>query len=220
MKIDRSIFVLAAAAGLALLTVVGIAQLSGGRGGHGPTGGESQGKALVGGHFSLVDHTGKRVTDQDYRGKYLLVYFGYTHCPEICPTSLQSVADAMQRLGRLADEIVPLFVTVDPERDSVAAMAEYVGNFDPRTVGLTGSKEELAEASKAYRVYAKKVVTDSSVDFDHSSIVFLMDRTGDYVSHFGYGVDGERMAEAIRKVFAEREPKLVSALPGEGGSAR
>jgi protein SCO1/2 len=214
MKFDKSLAILAAAAALALLVVVGLAQLGTPPG----NGVEPQGKALVGGHFTLTDHTGKRVTEQDFRGKYLLVYFGYTHCPEICPMSLQSIADAMQRLGPLANEVVPLFFTVDPERDGVKEMADYVSNFDPRTVGLTGSKEELAEASKAYRVYARKVVTDSAVDFDHSAIVFLMDRNGDYVTHFGYGVEGERMAEGIRKVLAEREPKLMSALEVKGGA--
>lgn len=213
MKPDKSLILLAIAAALALLAVAAMSQIGGG------PGLQPQGKALVGGAFSLTDHTGKRVTEKDYRGKYLLVYFGYTHCPEICPLSLQSITTAMERLGPLGDEITPLFITVDPARDGVAQIADYVSNFDRRTVGLTGSKEELAEASKAYRVYSKRVESDDAVDFDHSAITFLMDRNGDYVRHFAYGVDGDVMAAQIRDIFAKREPQKLSAI-SEGGAAR
>jgi protein SCO1/2 len=170
----------------------------------------NQGSAgLIGGSFSLTDHTGKSVTEKDFKGKYQLIYFGYTYCPEICPMSLQSVADAMELLGPVADAITPLFITVDPERDTPEQLASYVENFDHRMVGLTGTPAEISAAKKAFRVYSKKVVSEDAVDFDHSAITFLMDRDGHYLAHFAYGVSGEAMAERIRPLLKVRpEQKL------------
>ena len=111
------------------------------------------GKSLVGGPFSLVDQTGKRVTDKDYRGKYMLVFFGYTNCPDICPAGLQVMSAALEKLGHRGDDIVPLFITVDPERDTPQKLAAYVKNFSPRLIGLTGSPSDVAAAAKAYRVF-------------------------------------------------------------------
>src|SRR5690606_11015171 len=107
------------------------------------------GEALVGGPFALTDHTGERVTDQDFRGRYMLVYFGYTWCPDVCPTELQVISSALDELGDKAAQIRPIFITVDPERDTVAQMADYVANFHPSFVGLTGSSEEVAAVAKA-----------------------------------------------------------------------
>ena len=111
---------------------------------------QTSGKALIGGPFTLVDQTGKTVTDQDFRGRYMLVFFGFTHCPDICPAELQVMSAALDELGPKADEVVPVFITLDPERDTQAAMGAYVKNFGSRFVGLTGSPEQIAAAAKAY----------------------------------------------------------------------
>src|SRR6185312_12588134 len=110
------------------------------------------GKALIGGPFTLVGKDGKPVTDQDFRGKYMLVFFGFTHCPDICPAELQMVAEALDRLGDKANEVIPIFISVDPERDTPEVLAAYVKSFGPKFVGLTGSPDQIAAATKAYRV--------------------------------------------------------------------
>lgn len=163
---------------------------------------QSTGTALIGGPFTLSDHTGKRVTESDYRGKFMLVFFGYTYCPDICPAELQVVAAALDELGDKAKEIQPIFITVDPERDTVEQMGEYVENFHPTQVGLTGSSEEIAKVAKAYRVYYARVEDQGDGDYlmDHSSILYLMDRDGKFVTHFNYGTD----AKALSKALAER----------------
>lgn len=162
----------------------------------------SSGKALVGGPFSLVDHTGKQVTEQDFRGKLMLMFFGFTNCPDVCPSELQVMTAALDQLGAKAADVVPVFVTVDPERDTVEQMAQYVANFSPRLVGLTGTPAQIAAAAKAWRVYYAKVNDESSTagyTMDHSAIVYLMGRNGEYLAHFAYGTDAEAMAAGIAR---------------------
>lgn len=162
----------------------------------------TSGKALVGGPFSLLDHTGRRVTDADFRGRFMLVFFGFTHCPDVCPAELQVMTAALEKLGDRADKVVPIFVTVDPERDTVEAMASYVAHFHPRLVGLTGTPDEIAAVARAYRVYHAKVKDEGSAagyTMDHSAIVYLMDEKGEYAAHFTYGVDPDTMAEGIAR---------------------
>lgn len=162
--------------------------------------GQSGGRALVGGPFTLTDHTGKRVSETDFAGRYMLVYFGFTYCPDACPAGLQLIGETMERLGAKARQVVPIFITVDPERDTVAQMSAYVANFHPQLVGLTGTLEEITDAARAYRVYFAKVEDDSSGDgysVDHTSIIYLMDRTGAYVTHFRHGMTSEEMARRI-----------------------
>jgi len=164
----------------------------------------SAGKALVGGPFELVDHTGKTVTDKDFRGRFMLVYFGFTFCPDICPSGLQVMAAALDKVGAKADRIVPIFITVDPERDTPAQLAQYVSSFHPRLIGLTGSPEQTAAVQKAYRVYAKKVADDKSsagFTFDHTSLMYLMDPKGDYVAHFTHATPVERIAERLAQAL-------------------
>jgi protein SCO1/2 len=124
---------------------------------------------------------------------------------------MQHMSDAMEQLGPLGDEIAPLFITVDPDRDTPEQMKVYLENFDPRTLGLTGTHEQIKAAIKSYRIYSKKVVTEDAIDFDHSAMTFFMDREGNYVAHFNYGVTGDDMASKIRAIFAKREPEKVSA---------
>ncbi len=163
----------------------------------------STGKALVGGPFTLVDHTGKTVTDKDFRGRYMLVYFGFTNCPDICPSGLQVMAAALDKAGAKADQVTPIFITVDPERDTPEQLASYVSSFHPRLVGLTGSPEQVTAALKAYRVYAKKVEDPKSTagfTFDHTSIIYLMDRDGDYLANFTHASSVDRIAERLAKL--------------------
>ena len=172
-----------------------------------PQGGQpvqSSGTALVGGPFSLVGADGKPVTDRDFRGRYMLIFFGFTHCPDICPAELQVIAEALGELGDKAKNVVPIFITLDPERDTPEAMGNYVKSFGPNFVGLTGSPEAIAAAAKAYRVsYAKVEDKESAADYgvDHSALVYLMDPKGRYVTHFSYGLSAEQMAEKLGKLL-------------------
>jgi protein SCO1 len=172
-----------------------------------PQGGQpvqSSGTALIGGPFSLVGTDGKPVTDRDFRGRYMLIFFGFTHCPDICPAELQVTAQALDQLGDKTKKVVPIFITLDPERDTPEAMANYVKSFGPNFVGLTGSPEAIAAAAKAYRVsYAKVENKNSPGDYsvDHSALVYLMDPEGRYVTHFSYGLSADQMAEKLGKLL-------------------
>ena len=164
----------------------------------------SVGRALVGGPFQLVDHTGKPVTDKDFRGRYMLVMFGFTFCPDICPSGLQVLSAALDRIGRKADKVVPIFISVDPERDTPKALADYVVSFHPRLVGLTGTPEQVDKAAKAYRVYYKKVRDEASsapYTIDHSALIYLMGPDGAYVAHFSHTTGVEAMAERLAKLL-------------------
>ena len=169
-----------------------------------PTTGQNQvlsGTAQIGGPFTLTDHTGKRVTEKDFQGRFTLIYFGYTYCPDVCPAELQVISAAIDQLGEKGDKVTPVFVTVDPERDTVKQMASYVVNFHKRLVGLTGNPSEIREAAKAYRVYYAKSKDGSATDYlmDHSSIVYLMSPQGKYLAHFSYGTGVDEMARGIAK---------------------
>lgn len=162
------------------------------------------GRALVGGPFSLTNHLGQAVTEKDFLNQYMLVYFGYTYCPDICPGELQNMIvalDILEQKGFDASNVQPILISIDPERDTVAALNQYVGLFHPRLVGLTGTADEVREAARAYRVYYQRAEGDDTVEYlmDHSSIVFLMSREGEYLAHFGFGTSAESMADGISK---------------------
>jgi protein SCO1/2 len=162
------------------------------------------GQALVGGPFTLTDHTGKRVTDQDFRGRFMMVFFGFTFCPDVCPTALQVMAAALDKIGPKAEQITPVLITVDPERDTPEQMAMYVKSFHPRLVGLTGSPDEIAAVAKAYRVYFKRVPDPKSsggYTMDHSAIIYVMGPDGAFRTHFPYTVDANAMAERLGKLL-------------------
>lgn len=166
---------------------------------------ESQGKALVGGPFSLVDQTGKRVTEADFAGRAELVYFGYTYCPDVCPTGLATMMAAYDELSPEEQaKVAPIFITVDPERDDVAAMASYVALFHPALIGLTGTAEEVDAAASAWRVYHRKAENEAASGYlvDHSAFTYLMNGRNEYVTHFSHGVTPDEMAKAIRKALA------------------
>ncbi len=162
------------------------------------------GKALVGGPFKLINHHGESVTDESFRGKYMLVFFGYTYCPDVCPSELQVMSAALDRLESKAEDIVPIFITIDPERDTVKQMADYVSHFHNKFIGLTGSPDAIQAAARAYRVfYSKSKDSESDSDYlmDHSSIVYFMDRNGAYITHFSFGTSPEKMAEKIARAM-------------------
>ena len=162
---------------------------------------ESSGKALIGGPFALVDHHGMEVTDGDFRGRLLLVYFGYTFCPDVCPLELETVSRALELLGPDAGQVQPLFITIDPERDTPQVMADYVAHFHPGLVGLSGSVARIRDVAGAYRVFYQKAEDGSDrrdYFMDHSSYVFVMDREGRYLRHFSARTSPEEMARGIR----------------------
>lgn len=163
------------------------------------------GVALVGGPFSLTDQDGKRVTEKDFLGKYMLVFFGYTYCPDVCPTELQVMTAALDQLGPAADKIQPVFVSIDPQRDTPEILKAYVGNFGPRLMGLTGTADEIASVAKAYRVYyAKAGNSTSGSDYlmDHSSIIYLMGPDGRFIKHMSYTTDVAKLAQELKETLA------------------
>jgi protein SCO1/2 len=172
-----------------------------------PAGGPQQassGKALIGGPFTLLEPDGTNVTDQTFAGKPMLVYFGFTNCPDVCPSGLQVISAALDKLGPKADGITPLFITVDPERDTPQVLGEYVKSFNPRIIGLSGSPQDIAAVTKAYRVYVNKVPNDKEPErygVDHSSFMYLMDAKGEYVKHFLHTVDVDQLANELAKAL-------------------
>jgi cytochrome oxidase Cu insertion factor (SCO1/SenC/PrrC family) len=169
-----------------------------------PQGPIGSGTALVGGPFTLTNQDGKRVTDQDFRGKYMLIFFGFTYCPDVCPSELQVMSAALDQLGPEAEKIQPIFISIDPARDTPEAMKIYISNFHPRMVGLTGSAEDIAAVAKAYRIYyAKAKGSENSPDYtmDHSTILYLMGPDGKFVKHFTYGTEVAGLADGLREAI-------------------
>ena len=160
--------------------------------------------AAIGGPFTLVGSDGKTVTDQSYRGKLLLVYFGYTFCPDVCPTTLNNIAQALIELGTQASAVTPVFITIDPKRDTPKKMGEYVKAFDPRIIGLTGSEAQIAAVAKEYHVYYAPQAADETGNYlvDHSSFVYLMNRNGKFVKVMPGSLSGIEMADTIKRFLA------------------
>lgn len=158
----------------------------------------------IGGPFTLEDGSGHTVTDRDFRGKYMLVYFGYTMCPDVCPTTLNAVADAMDKLGAKAQQVQPVFITVDPHRDTPAVMKQYVKAFGSDIIGLTGTADQIATVAKEYRVYYAQHRTGPGPDdysMDHSSVLYLMDTKGGFIAPVRADLSGDAMAANLRKLL-------------------
>ena len=156
--------------------------------------------AAIGGPFELTDQNGRTVTERDLKGRPFLVFFGFTRCPDICPTTLFEVSEIMRALGKDADRVGALFITVDPERDTPAALKDYLSSFDPHLAGLTGDPAAVAAVAKAYRVYFKKVPLDQGgYTMDHTAIVYLMDKDGRFVSPFNMKRTTEAAAADLRR---------------------
>ena len=165
---------------------------------------KSFGTALIGGPFTMLNHKGETVTDKTYLGSYTLVFFGFSNCGDVCPTELQVMAQALGSLGSDAEKIIPLFVTVDPERDTPQVLLAYLANFDARLQGLTGSAEQLAAIAKAYHIFYKKVPNPSNpndYEMDHPSILYLMGPDGKFVKHFAYTTDANSLGAELKKVL-------------------
>lgn len=173
-------------------------------------------RTRFGGPFVLTASDKRVVTDRAFRGRYMLIYFGYTHCPDICPTTLMAVSQVLKELGPLAAKVQPVFVSIDPERDTPAVVGEYVGSFDPRIIGLTGSPTEIAAVTKQYRVFYKKLPADNSSDYfmEHSSYIYVIDPHGDYVTLFSHD-----QTEAPDQMTA-RLRELLAAAPSDNMADR
>lgn len=182
------------------------------------------GSVLIGGPFTMTDHSGETVTSKDFRDSYLLVFFGFSNCPDVCPTTLADIARTLELLDEKSAFVQSLFVSLDPERDTPERLAEYVAAFDPKIVGLTGTPEQVAAVADQYRVYYEKVSaaaysqqgsessasekaaeTSSGEDYmiSHQGNTYLMSPEGQYLTHFSYGTRPEAMAKTIRKAFAK-----------------
>lgn len=156
--------------------------------------------SAIGGPFRLVDQDGRAVSDQDMKGKPFLVFFGFTHCPDVCPTTLFEVSEVLSKLGPDGDRVGALFVTVDPERDTPAKIKDYLASFDPHLRGLSGDAEAIAAMQKGYRVYSKKVaLAEGGYTMDHSALVYLMDKEGRFVAPFNIKRRPEDSAADLRR---------------------
>jgi len=156
--------------------------------------------AAIGGPFQLTDQHGKAVTDKNLKGKPTLIFFGYTHCPDVCPTSLFEISEVLRAMGKDADKVNAVFISVDPERDTQATMKDYLSSFDPHLEGLSGDPDAIANVIKSYRVYAKKVPTkDGDYTMDHTALIYLMDRDGRFVSPFNLKRTPEEAAVDLKR---------------------
>lgn len=164
-----------------------------------PDGGS--GLALIGGPFSMVNQDGKPVTEKDFRGRFMLIFFGYTYCPDVCPTELQVMTAAIDAMGEDGKAITPILVTVDPARDTPEVLKSYVENFGPNVVGLTGSAEQVAAMARAYRVYYAKAGSGGATDYlmDHSNIIYLMGPDGSFLRHFTFTTDAPKLASELKE---------------------
>jgi len=157
----------------------------------------------IGGPFNLVDQNGRPFTDSDLKGKWHLVFFGYTHCPDVCPTTLNELALAMDRLGKTRDKVGIVFITVDPDRDTPEALKSYVASFDAPVTALTGTQEQVNGAEKAYRVYSAKHPTENgNYDMDHSAVIYVMDPEGRFTGTFTPDTGADAVAERLQKLLS------------------
>lgn len=194
-----------AIAGLILGGIFGVVAVTGGLPGSGSPQTSTSGKALVGGPFTLTDHTGKRVTEKDFLGHYTLIFFGFTNCPDICPSGLQVMTAALDKLGPKADAVTPVFITFDSARDTPEKLATYVKSFHPRLIGLTGSEEELGTVTKSFRVYVQKVTDEKSpgnYTFDHSSFFYLMGKDGSFLTPIPHTTDVDELVRALNAALS------------------
>ena len=162
------------------------------------------GRGTVGGPFSLTDQSGRQRSDSDFRGKLMIVYFGYTFCPDVCPADLMAITQALDALGPAADGIQPIFITVDPERDT-KLLAEYVSAFHKSLIGLTGSPEEIRKVANAYKAFYTKVpgTRDGEYAIDHAGVIYLMGRGGEYLGFIPPQTGPEKLTEVLRKYLSK-----------------
>jgi len=156
---------------------------------------------VLGGPFSLTDQNGATRTDKDFRGKYMLVFFGYTYCPDVCPTTLAVMSEALKMMGQRAEKVAPVFITVDPKRDTPEKLKSYLDSFGPEFVGLTGNTSDIANVAKGYRVYYREQSSDQKGDYgvDHSGVIYLMDPNGVFVANYSLETSPEALAADLMK---------------------
>ena len=161
------------------------------------------GRGRVGGPFTLTDQTGKQRSDTDFRGKLMIVYFGYTYCPDVCPTDLMAITQALDALGPAAEDVQPVFITIDPERDT-KLLAGYVSAFHRSLVGLTGSPDEIRKVANSYKAFYVKVQDERSRDYsiDHAGVIYLIGRNGEYLGFMPPQTNPDRLTEVLRKNLA------------------
>ncbi len=169
----------------------------------------------LGGPFTLHDQNGKPVSDSDFRGRYMLVYFGFTFCPDMCPTGLATVGRALDKLGDEAAKIAPIFITIDPERDTPERLKNYVAEFHPSILGLSGTTEQTKTVTDAYHVYFKKTDTEDGPDYlmDHSAMIYLMDKQGNYLEAFDEEEKPDVLAAELRKAIDVSEGRGPTKQP-------
>jgi len=191
--LNRRKFVIGASAGMALASTFTVQPTFAGQDTPPPL------ASLFGGPFSLIDHNGQPRTNKDFLGKFMLIYFGYTFCPNICPVNLQNNADAIKVLGKKGKQIVPLFITTDPERDTVDVLRKHVANFGESLIGLTGTEQQISSVTKAYRIRRRKVVIPDEPDYlvDHTSFTFLMGPDGAFRTFFPHNTQVPVLVKAI-----------------------
>ncbi len=174
---------------------------------------KSSGDGRIGGKFSMIDHRGRQVTERDFHGKFMLIFFGYTFCPDICPTELQTMSEVLDALGRDAEKVRPVFATIDPERDTAPVLADYLSNFHARFIGLTGTKGQVADTARTFGVYYARVKSRNAPDrnpdgekeylMNHSAFIFLMDGDGRFRAAFRAGIGNDGMVRRIRAELAK-----------------
>ncbi len=167
--------------------------------------GHSHDAPTIGGPFALIDGDGQTITNTDFHGKFMLVYFGYTFCPDVCPTTLTEIADAMDKLGPSAAQMQPIFITVDPKRDTPAVMKQYTASFSPKLLGLTGTPQQIAAVAKEYRVYYSEHRTGpgpNDYSMDHSSIIYLMGRDGQFIRPIPADGTADQLASILKKAMS------------------
>lgn len=158
------------------------------------------GQPSIGGPFRLTDQYGKTVTQADFRGRYMLIYFGYSYCPDVCPTTLGVMAQALEKLGAQSERVVPVFITVDPARDTPKVLADYMKAFGPNFIGLTGSNDQIKAVEKEYRVYAaKRPLENGNYGMDHSSVIYLMGTNGKMVSFYDEAMSPDDLAKDLKE---------------------
>ncbi len=198
-----------APSGLARIAIVGVIAIASiayvvtGENFRGPQNPSSNSQvASIGGPFTLTEHTGKVVTERDFRGKFMLLTFGYTYCPDVCPTTLSKMATALDLLGEAATAVTPVFFSIDPARDTPEHLKEYVGFFHPRLRGLTGTPEQVAAAAKVFKIYYAKAKSEAGADaddytMDHSALTYLIGPDGKFLTYFSHIVEAKEMALGI-----------------------
>jgi len=166
----------------------------------------------IGGPFTLTDQDGKTIRDTSFHGKYMLVYFGYTYCPDLCPTGLEGIAHTLDQLGTDAKKVQVIFITVDPARDTPAKLKDYVASFHPGIIGLTGTAEQIADVARAYQVYYARGedVEDGEYLMDHSTLIYVMDPNGKFVTTFPDDTDPTAMTDALKQLWSKPAPAKAS----------